>query len=43
MLGEGNEPLYLRPFGSQEPSPRSFAALTGETDPVSQPPQGPVI
>ncbi len=43
MLGEGNEPLYLRPFGSQEPSPRSFAALTGETDPVSQPPHGPVI
>ena len=44
MLGEGNEPPYLRRYAAQEPSPRTlhFVPLGGPTS-VSQPPQNPTL
>ncbi len=39
MLGEENEPPYLRPCGPQEPSPRTlhFVPLGGPTSVVATP------
>ena len=43
MLGEKNEPPYLRPYGPQEPSPRTLASLVGGTDPRHRNPHNPLF